>query len=185
MIHTNRTVTVGNQESTIDGPIILYRGDKEIEVEFSIVGNKFTFKNKGNVIESSNASSGQLVILTPYGGRLFSDKSECRDGKVIADWIADGGVHIANFAGHEHSDMIGYTKNGVLNMICQCATNDESWVDAARVEGTKTFDCFNFVSVETTTGVFKVVRIGNNSDHYLREKKVFAYDYINKKILTK
>lgn len=82
MIHTNRTVTVGNQESTIDGPIILYRGDKEIEVEFSIVGNKFTFKNKGNVIESSNASSGQLVILTPYGGRLFSDKSECRDGKV-------------------------------------------------------------------------------------------------------
>ena len=82
MIHTNRTVTVGNQESTIDSPIILYRGDKEIEVEFAIVGNKFTFKNKGNVIESSNASSGQLVILTPYGGRLFSDEFECRDGKV-------------------------------------------------------------------------------------------------------
>ena len=82
MIHTNRTVTVGNQESTIDSPIILYRGDKEVEVELVIIGNKFTFKNKGNVIESSNASSGQLVILTPYGGRLFSDKSECRDGKV-------------------------------------------------------------------------------------------------------
>ena len=82
MIHTNRTITVGNLESTIDSPIILYRGDKEIEVEFTIVGNKFTFKNKGNVIESSNASSGQLVILTPYGGRLFSDKSECLDGKV-------------------------------------------------------------------------------------------------------
>ena len=42
MIHTNRTVTVGNQESTIDSPIILYRGDKEIEVEFAIIGNKFT-----------------------------------------------------------------------------------------------------------------------------------------------
>lgn len=57
MIHTNRTVTVGNQESTIDSPIILYRGDKEVEVELVIVGNKFTFKNKGNVIESCKISN--------------------------------------------------------------------------------------------------------------------------------
>ena len=133
------------------------------------------------IIDKLDTNFQTIEDFESYGGNMYSSS---KFDKVIADWIADGGVHIANFAGHEHSDMIGYTKNGVLNMICQCATNDESWVDAARVEGTKTFDCFNFVSVETTTGVFKVVRIGNNSDHYLREKKVFAYDYINKKILT-
>ena len=133
------------------------------------------------IINKLDTNFQTIEDFETYGGC----KSFTKFDKVIGDWIANGGVHIANFAGHEHSDMIGYTQNGVLNMICQCATADLSWVDAARIEGTKTFDCFNLVSVETTTGVFKVVRIGNNSDHYLREKKVFAYDYINKKILTK
>lgn len=133
------------------------------------------------IINKLDTNFQTIEDFETYGGY----KSFTKFDKVIGDWIADGGVHIANFAGHEHSDMIGYTQNGVLNMICQCATDDVSWVDGARILGTKTFDCFNLVSVETTTGVFKVVRIGNNSDHYLREKKVFAYDYINKKILTK
>ena len=133
------------------------------------------------IINKLDTNFQTIEDFETYGGC----KSFTKFDKVIGDWIADGGVHIANFAGHEHSDMIGYTQNGVLNMICQCATDDVTWVDGARIIGTKTFDCFNLVSVETTSGVFKVVRIGNNSDHYLREKKVFAYDYINKKILTK
>ena len=83
MIHTKRTVTVGNQACTIDTPVILYRGDREVEVEFELVGNKFTFTNDGNVIKSTNASHGQLVINTPSGFNMFSDVSECHDGKVV------------------------------------------------------------------------------------------------------
>lgn len=69
MIHTIRTVAVGDQESKIDSPIILYRGDREVEVEFTINGSKFTFTNGGNVIKSTNATHGQLVINTPTGGK--------------------------------------------------------------------------------------------------------------------
>lgn len=83
MIHTKRTVTVGNQACTIDTPVILYRGDREVEVEFEITGNKFTFTSEGNVIKSTNASHGQLVINTPSGFNMFSDVSECHDGKVV------------------------------------------------------------------------------------------------------
>ena len=83
MIHTNRTVTVGNQESIIDSPIILYRGDREVEVEFTLNGNKFTFTNGGNVIKSTNATHGQLVINTPTGENMFSEITECREGKVV------------------------------------------------------------------------------------------------------
>ena len=43
MIHTNRIVTVGKQECIIDRPIVLYRGDREVEIEFTLVGNEFTF----------------------------------------------------------------------------------------------------------------------------------------------
>ena len=104
--------------------------------------------------------------------------------KVIGDWKKTGGVHVANFAGHEHSDFIGYTENGVLNVCVQAATDNILWTDGKRVEGTRTWDCFNVVSVETSTGTLKLIRVGNNSDHYLREKKILSYDYINKKIIS-
>lgn len=83
MIHANRTVKVGNQESSIDTPIILYRGDREVEVEFTLNGNKFTFTNDGNVIKSTNATHGQLVINTPTGENMFSEVTECHEGKVV------------------------------------------------------------------------------------------------------
>ena len=105
--------------------------------------------------------------------------------KVIGDWIKHGGVHVANFVGHEHSDFIGYTENNVLNICVQCATDNNIWTDGKRVQGTKTWDCFNVVSAETSTGTLKIIRIGNNSDHYLREKKILSYNYIDKRIITK
>ena len=83
MIHTIRTVAVEDQESKIDSPIILYRGDREVEVEFTINGSKFTFTNGGNVIKSTNATHGQLVINTPTGENMFSEVTECHDGKVV------------------------------------------------------------------------------------------------------
>lgn len=83
MIHTSRTVTVGKTESIINEPIVLYRGDREVEVEFAIVGSKFTFTNGGNVIQSTNATHGQLVVDTPTGENMFSEVTECHEGKVI------------------------------------------------------------------------------------------------------
>ncbi len=83
MIHTSRTVAVGTQESSINTPIILYRGDREVEVEFSLQGSKFMFSNGGDVIKSTNATHGQLVINTPTGENMFSEVTECHDGKVV------------------------------------------------------------------------------------------------------
>ena len=83
MIHANRIVTVGEQESIIDRPIILYRGDREVEIEFTLVGNEFMFSEEGNVIKSVNASHGQLVLNTPSGEHMFSELAECHEGKVV------------------------------------------------------------------------------------------------------
>ena len=103
--------------------------------------------------------------------------------KVIGDWKKTGGIHVANFAGHEHSDFIGYTDNGVLNVCVQAATDNILWTDGKRVEGTRTWDCFNVVGIDVATNNLKLIRVGNNSDHYLREKKILSYDYINKRII--
>ena len=102
---------------------------------------------------------------------------------IIKTFKDNGGVHIVNLCGHEHDDMFGYTSNGVLNLVVECATTWNGWTGGKRIEGTKTYDCFNVFSVEKDTGIFKVVRIGDNSDHYLRAKNMLSYDYINKKVL--
>ena len=114
----------------------------------------------------------------------FESSSLTHFDSVIGNWIKAGGKFVAHFAGHEHTDYIGYTDNGVLNICVQAATSNYWWIDGKRIANTKTYDCFNIVSVDIATGILKLVRVGNNSDHYLREKKVLCYDYINKKIIS-
>ena len=82
MIFTDRTITVRKGESRIDEPIVVYRGDYELEVRFTILNSRFKFMSGTNLIESEKASYGQLAILTPYGGNIFSDVVRCNDGSV-------------------------------------------------------------------------------------------------------
>ena len=82
MIFTDRTITVRKGESRIDEPIVVYRGDYELEVRFTILNSRFKFMSGTNLIESEKASYGQLAILTPYGGNIFSDIVRCNDGSV-------------------------------------------------------------------------------------------------------
>ena len=89
MIFTDRTITVRKGESRIDEPIVVYRGDYELEVRFTILNSKFRFMSGTNLIESEKASYGQLAILTPYGGNIFSDIVRCNDGSVTFVLTAD------------------------------------------------------------------------------------------------
>ena len=81
MIRTSRTVSVGDTDSTINLPIILYKGDRGIEVIFEI-NNRFKFVDTNNFIESSHASYGQLVIRNENGVNVFSEIKACDNGKV-------------------------------------------------------------------------------------------------------
>ena len=67
MIFTERTITVVNDSATINKPLILYRGDKNVELKITIAESQFKFRNTdaSNVIETTDASYAQLVINTP------------------------------------------------------------------------------------------------------------------------
>ena len=83
MIYTERLVTIKNSEASIDSVVFLYRGDKDVEIVFKIVDSKFKFSStKGNVIDNTQAAYGQLAILNPSGSNVYSDITECEDGKV-------------------------------------------------------------------------------------------------------
>lgn len=103
--------------------------------------------------------------------------------EIILRFQSEGGVHICHLAGHEHSDMIGYTDNGILNVIVECATNWDGWSDSRRLRGFRCYDCCNVVSIDVNQTLLKLVRVGDNADHYLRRKRVLCYDYLHKKII--
>ena len=85
MIFTERTITVVNDSATINKPLILYRGDKNIELKITIVESQFKFRSTdaSNVIETANASYAQLVINTPYNSPIFSEVTATENGTVI------------------------------------------------------------------------------------------------------
>lgn len=85
MIFTEKTVTINNNECKIDSPVILYRGDYNVEVRFTLISSpyKYSKKDSVNVIETTEASYGQLVIKTP-GDKpvIFSDVTATNNGTI-------------------------------------------------------------------------------------------------------
>lgn len=83
MIHAERTITVRTGTSIINAPIFLYRGDREVETTFEIFEHKFKFSNAVNLIQSANATYGQLARTNPDGSCAFSDINKCIEGRVV------------------------------------------------------------------------------------------------------
>ena len=87
MIFTDRTVTVKGGVSSINEPIILYRGDKEVEIRFTLKEEAPFMFNKetgSNIIEVSEAAYGQLVIKTPNDlPAIFSEVTPTSEGKIV------------------------------------------------------------------------------------------------------
>ena len=87
MIFTDRTIIVKNGTSSIDNTIVLYRGDREVEIRFTLnEGTPFKFGSgtSPNIIEKTEATYGQLVIKTPGAlPPIFSEIAPTIGGKII------------------------------------------------------------------------------------------------------
>ena len=86
MIFTESTIKISNNVSKMDSTIVLYRGDKNVEIRFTILQSPFKYSNTvaTNVIESTNASYGQLVIKTPNDKPpIFSEVSATKEGTIL------------------------------------------------------------------------------------------------------
>lgn len=80
MIYVDRTITVQQGASRIDEPVILYRGDYEVSVRFTIVNQSVKFGSEFNMIDYENTPNAQLIILSPTKETIFSDILRCEEG---------------------------------------------------------------------------------------------------------
>ena len=84
MIFTDRTITIKDNIATIDKNVILYRGDKDIEIRFTIVESPYKYRNSVNVIEIADASWRQLVILnSTTSNDIVSEIASTDEGRVV------------------------------------------------------------------------------------------------------
>ena len=87
MIFTDRTVTVQKGTSSINDTIVLYRGDRDVEVRFTLnEGSPFKFGSGAspNIIEKTEAAYGQLIIKTPENlPAVFSEVAPTNEGKIV------------------------------------------------------------------------------------------------------
>ena len=84
---TDGAVAVQKVTSSINDTIVLYRGDKEVEIRFTLnEGSPFRFGSGAspNIIEKTEAAYGQLVIKTPGAlPPIFSEVVPTIGGKII------------------------------------------------------------------------------------------------------
>ena len=87
MIFTDRTVIVQKGTSSINDIIVLYRGDKNVEIRFTLSeGSPFKYGSGAspNIIEKTEAAYGQLIIKAPENlPAVFSEVVPTNEGKIV------------------------------------------------------------------------------------------------------
>lgn len=134
----------------------------------------------GDIVERMEVTFAPIDDNSAFsykGGNLFEN--------ILVAFKSSGGKYICHLCGHNHFDDIGFTAGGILNIEAQCASaTPADRQESERVEGTKSFDCFNVVSLDVNTNRLKIVRIGCNTNASLQSKNVLCYDYVAKKIIA-
>ena len=95
MIVTDCNIQVNNDRSTADKNIIVYRGDYNVQVTFTITqNNNYRYRSadsEENLIESTQASYGQILIKNKDGEgvSVLSDVAPTDNGKVTLTIIRE------------------------------------------------------------------------------------------------
>lgn len=77
MIYIERTIEIKKNNAKIEEPIILYKGDRNIEIQFTIENNPFKYRS------GVDLTYGQLVIKRPEADPIFSDVAKLSNSKVL------------------------------------------------------------------------------------------------------
>ena len=101
MIYIERTlefkrndVKIKKSDSKAEEPIVLYKGDKNIELQFTIENNPFNYKSGVEI------TYGQLIIKRPEADPIFSDISKISNSKVsfvITGDMIDELIELGNY----------------------------------------------------------------------------------------
>ena len=80
MIYTNVDMTIANDKSTVNSKVVLYRGDKNVEIRLYMKGNRFVVQQN---------MYAQLIIVRPSAPSVFSEIAKINNDTVILTITGD------------------------------------------------------------------------------------------------
>lgn len=80
-IYTERVVRVNNNKASMDKDIFIYRGNRNIEIQFTIVDHQFKFKDT-NLIDRVGPTHAYVTLLTPQLQQVGTGKAQVIDGVI-------------------------------------------------------------------------------------------------------
>ena len=121
--------------------------------------------------------------FTSYPANLSNDYPNAVD-----TFISGGGKFVCWLHGHTHYRMFATLTMHPNQLTVSVGNAGElenrgtpTW---ARIYSTRSEDDFNVVSIDTYSGILRIMKVGVNYDRLLRHADTISYDYINHRILT-
>ena len=151
--------------------------------------------NFHNSIGNSDGTSSALILnsVANMRNRVADNstqgyaKGEVNNfGDILQKWQDNGGKFIAWICGHSHTDYFYYPKKypNLLCVVLEKAGVERDTSVAKRSNNSISALSANFYAIDTTTGMFKIVRLGLNTNKNLRAKNTLCYNYINKWVIS-
>ena len=125
---------------------------------------------------------------TPHSG--VWDKINSQAPAAVQDFIDGGGKFVAWICGHTHADMLR-TPTNYPNQLYYAVANASTPTNAGgtatcqleRINGKKSQDLFNLVTINPVQEIMSIVRVGADHDTLGRHIGSVVYDYANHQIL--
>ena len=84
LIRKDRTITIDGNKASVDEPLYMYQGDKNIDIYFTIIDSKFKFsETNSNILVDSTAKYSTIKVLKPNGEKIRTDKKAIEDNKIV------------------------------------------------------------------------------------------------------
>ena len=99
-IYTERTIKVNNNKASMDKDIYVYRGNRNIDIEFSVVEHLYKFRDV-NLIERISPSHAYVTLLTPQMKQVSTGKGVIEDNKIkltITSAMIDEKTEVGDYA---------------------------------------------------------------------------------------
>jgi hypothetical protein len=102
LIEKEVTMTIEGSTASLSESIYLYRGDRNVDILFTITDAKFKFNEySGNILVESTAKYATVNVLKPNGTTFSSERLAIIDNKVVLtidqqfiDEITEVGTHL-------------------------------------------------------------------------------------------
>ena len=84
LIRKDLTITIDGNKASVDEPLYMYQGDRNIDIYFTIIDSKFKFsETNSNILVDSTAKYSTIKVLKPNGEKIKTDKKAIEDNKIV------------------------------------------------------------------------------------------------------